>query len=1150
MATIGELIESLKGYGDDPDPIRPEDSDGNGLLEPYGDDIPTSVKEKIGEYLHQRTGGPSSDNALENINMWPVEDTEGASDYSLTDANGKPVGPTANEYGFTTTYEDALNEAIRVFESEGAFFGGGVDEENHVDTILNKDGQEDGHDVLNRFAGAPFDETTGRTHESMPAETKAVLDEVHPEVATSATLRNNRWTRGYYPENDTTFGLQNADTPMFGALAGKIKDTQRRYTPDRPFVDSAYINKDYSEEMTKNSGDWPETDGLLGTWMGHDPLGEEWNSIPFDDAEGKLGYLEGLLDKMRELNYDTPDWYYVGKQSFVAAFLMQLVLEVVGLGISGLGAAITKPEKEEDEDGIIQPSRGVGNVPNWDLAYGSSIGRKSDILATPPETGLGAALLDALPIGGSLDFESMMNWLEIPVPWTAIDALAYEDDFWGSFIGATVGHLGKMIGDDASMVVFWSPFLRHFVRLLTDLDKLWPMPKLSDAGEVIPGAQLLFALDAFLMALRDSSVIRLIRALVSLGEALFASGGDLTTTPAFSPNGFKHGTDNRGYWDTHPSFAPFRSRTRVLDEAGKPAKEIAQSINRLPSMYLLPGGFSNSARRFGQGTGDYTQRNAALLANHLINPSLHHFMGQVYGTLLEDAKTVESALHSKIGPPTDTTRKRFAPAEVNFIEGLLEAEYMPFYIQDLRTNEIVAFHAFLSSLSDSFSPSYNATSGFGRIEDVQVYQKTSRSISVTFTMAAMQKEDMNEMYVKLNKLVTMVYPQWSRGTVLQSEFEAGNANYVQPFSQIPTATPVVRLRIGDIIQTNYSKFNLTRLFGTSEGGDKGWGTGENPEGHHYDNAVKAAQAICKQTPVDAETGDPDESKGFPVDSEVYVVLPSATSHYGRGRVLMTRFKATINSYKKDPGFSRAERQKKGSGDVLVKVTCDNDIFKSVTYKDPNDVYAGTTTSTSSEVTVYYKHLITDGTSFARSVSNSVTWPMLAENSTVKPHLDADAEAERKLEAGDLDTDAGKIAAEMFGPNNPLFKAFESSMGRGLAGVITGLDIGYKLNEAPWDIDPGTRGPTMLEISIGFTPIHDIPPGLDSDGYNRAPVYKMASSGDIAGDAWDGQNRIESSPLSAEDQQSVVAEDKRIQAIAEDPEVAGEESALDALGGLF
>ena len=57
---------------------------------------------------------------------------------------------------------------------------------------------------------------------------------------------------------------------------------------------------------------------------------------------------------------------------------------------------------------------------------------------------------------------------------------------------------------------------------------------------------------------------------------------------------------------------------------------------------------------------------------------------------------------------------------------------MPFYLHDVRTNEIISMHAFIDNIADSFSPEYTTTSGFGRIDDVRSYVKTSRQINLTF----------------------------------------------------------------------------------------------------------------------------------------------------------------------------------------------------------------------------------------------------------------------------------------------------------------------------------------------------------------------------------------------------------------------------------
>jgi hypothetical protein len=49
---------------------------------------------------------------------------------------------------------------------------------------------------------------------------------------------------------------------------------------------------------------------------------------------------------------------------------------------------------------------------------------------------------------------------------------------------------------------------------------------------------------------------------------------------------------------------------------------------------------------------------------------------------------------------------------------------------------------------------------------------------------------------------------------------------------------------------------------------------------------------------------------------------------------------------------------------------------------------------------------------------------------------------------------------------------------------------------------------MMKVSITLEPIHDIPPGIDSDGFNRAPLYNTGRlMNGISGDVW-GDNLID------------------------------------------
>lgn len=153
----------------------------------------------------------------------------------------------------------------------------------------------------------------------------------------------------------------------------------------------------------------------------------------------------------------------------------------------------------------------------------------------------------------------------------------------------------------------------------------------------------------------------------------------------------------------------------------------------------------------------------------------------------------------------------------NQIEEQLDAEYVPFYFKDLRTNEILAFHAFISSLSDSYTANYNDTSAYGRLDPVKTYKDTTRSISFDFMIVSTSPEDFDRMWYSINRLTNMVYPQWSKGEQIVGKNDNNRTyDFTQPFSQVISSSPLIRVRIGDLIRSNYSRFNLSRIFGLGE----------------------------------------------------------------------------------------------------------------------------------------------------------------------------------------------------------------------------------------------------------------------------------------------------------------------------------------------
>ena len=74
--------------------------------------------------------------------------------------------------------------------------------------------------------------------------------------------------------------------------------------------------------------------------------------------------------------------------------------------------------------------------------------------------------------------------------------------------------------------------------------------------------------------------------------------------------------------------------------------------------------------------------------------------------------------------------------------------------------------------------------------------------------------------------------------------------------------------------------------------------------------------------------------------------------------------------------------------------------------------------------------------------------------------------------------------------NAVVRSFEESGGQGLPGFVQSLSFDWISDNSTWEVERGARAPKVFKVSVQFTPVHDIAPGLDHLGYNRAPVYPV------------------------------------------------------------
>lgn len=646
---------------------------------------------------------------------------------------------------------------------------------------------------------------------------------------------------------------------------------------------------------------------------------------------------------------------------------------------------------------------------------------------------------------------------------------------------------------------------------------------------------------------KSNKLIHFANAAATIGDIFFKTNHGLKTNTNSKNQPFNV--------DSMPS-GPGSRVGKSRENDGQSPLGLSWRQSAVPSMYLLPKNVVKATVDLNN-IFDGVSPARGMLASSLIKNT---YMSKNHGTS-----------YNRI--PNDVVKR---------LEDKLEGEYVPFYIQDLRTNEIIAFHAFLTTLTDNIKADYTPVTGYGRMDPVQVYKSTSRTVGVTFVLYATSKEDFDEMWYKINKLTTLLYPQWTQGTQLSAE---GTDRFVQPFSQVIGASPIVRLRVGDVIKSNYSRFNLARMFGIGD-------NNINPAVGETDkelqkNSIKSKIGLSSSkllidifygamgTPLQYLDGKKSSGLTIGRNFASNFLINGFVNPLGAGVVLRNLIDPNLNpinnvnspnvatlaeklgqtilsSETMTLGFNIGQRilikgnMNKGyrceDGTVVrfdrpikaIVVGRGTDgrvgVSQNSFVTDPNFIKKQTFDHTSglkSNYTVFiidpagpsdiiFKSLHVDHQYIIPDPKDlfMMTGGLLLGLAQPKSFLDylasflesASLAAGTGSEVSDLVKSLYATQPEKFmqPENNPFTRALESTGGRGLGGVIDGFNFNWYNDTFTWETDYNSRAPKGVEISFNLQVIHDLPPGLDHSGYNRAPLYNVGSimkevTGDARGD---------------------------------------------------
>ena len=1054
--------------------FAPEGTGTNGEVM-WGDDLKESSKQTLASYMSLSTTNPQTHNEYSIAHSEIIETSYVAADGTPAPIETGGQDPGAETYTDSLGTSAAASAARTLFDtmSNSGKFDQAAPTDIPLSDIVNKNSQIDGHHLLSdiKATSEPFEPGVGATDGS---SWKPI-----PVGAPPQQRKISQILQGY-----NRFNPSGATPYVDGGAFSSPGSTQQMgfgvYDPDADAIDFSTLRKVAQSLLLRQTGhaknddadpaDWSQIDVInaTGVQTGRKKISIEFlRSINAFGAPNKPSVPTELLYSDRDgsplqarksfgaLNSNKEP--FTGKNR-----LAMLAVAAEGLGAIVLGAIIV--------GGVIDLlDTGGGSIPARPAEM--KFGRHADeplhvrvlrVMGVPRTKHSFVVCV----IFGLIEFVGLNP--------PSGDPPSSATNNWGAFVTWWTIFVVPYLATAVQNVLWASGYYANLFRVLhRDINRFLDEVTDIPTGGTNPALAIL----DLLLALNTFPSWRFFMVLAVIGDCALQRKN----------RSFPLGGAGSNPLEKMPNTGQTR---QAQNKIAKDKNALAWRHRAAPARFILPSQLTTAFEVFDMGKSTPAAL-LALVGDAKNDPGAMWPTGETYWKKQQRNK--------------NTSNSGRLPKElVTALENQLEIEYMPFYLHDLRTNEIIGLHGFLENIKDSYSVSYSDSSGYGRIDKVKIYQSTERSINLDFWLVSTSPKDFDSMWFTVNKLITLLYPQWSMGKRVQ----AGDKHFIMPFSQIPTASPMIRLRVGDVIRGNYTRFNLARLFGISEAlaADE---TGSSAQ-DMADQAPAFDISFDSQSGVDMEQYEDDlEAHNARYDTE-----PSSPTDSSHGFAVGQECKLLPNGdgYTTwDRGSATTAGVPPGAGAIHVETTP----FLSrvltggrVKVLDVRWLGLGDETDGIEPETVVGMSMRNSG----HNVEYCVSW--IDPDNLADPYskayadklhyhhyyvLQEDLVADLPMpvdldETVTLDDQIENIAAFFNPNNNAIVSSFEAAGGRGLAGFITSFDMDW--NQASWDMSAmGRRAPTAMKISIAFSPIHDIPPGLDNNGFMRAVNYPV---GNIAG----------------------------------------------------
>ena len=137
------------------------------------------------------------------------------------------------------------------------------------------------------------------------------------------------------------------------------------------------------------------------------------------------------------------------------------------------------------------------------------------------------------------------------------------------------------------------------------------------------------------------------------------------------------------------------------------------------------------------------------------------------------------------GTPQPTRAGGYVPAD----DGFANHRFWQIDLHHIATGKCVQFKSFITQFEDRWQSQYSSTSVYGRMDPIQIFQGTKRSIELGWSVPSVSEVDGQKNLHKFEHLVSMLYPTYEL-----------NKNTLGQTIRTMSSSPLMRIKFTNLVQ--------------------------------------------------------------------------------------------------------------------------------------------------------------------------------------------------------------------------------------------------------------------------------------------------------------------------------------------------------------